>query len=396
MSAEVIWENTQRPKEEIYFEVEEKFADAISCNINAFFLATVIPALYYGEERYFIDGKISPVLYEGFRDALGWITHWYYNDREKPIELELEIASSEIKPSTSRNAASFLSGGIDSYETIVSNRLLYPEDHPRFIKDGIIAFGLEQTNPEKFEYVVSMLEEMADLLNVSLVPVYTNIYLIFREDDSKTKYYFWNYEFQGAVLASIGHILSKRIHTVSIGSTVDIPSMQPYGSHPLLDSNYSSLDLQVLHQGSRYSRLEKTKIITDYLTPPFDLRVCNHAKKYEPGKFNCGACEKCIRTMLDFLVLGKLDRMDAFPSNDVTRDMVIEHVKIKKGYWESYYRELLEPLRKMGRTDLVKAIEYKLKRAGKPDYSTLLKAKLIDVDKKVFNGRMKKKYDKYK
>jgi len=387
VSAEIVWETADRPREEIYFEVDEQFSDDLSCNPNAFFLATVFPALYYGEERFAIEGEICPVLYQGVKDVLGLYYHWYYQERQYHMELELATQSAATDQDIDKNAAFFLSGGIDSYATFVNNRLIYGTEHPEYIKDGIVAFGFEQDDPVKFEYVLSMLNEVANRFKVNLIPVYTNIYLKYREEDALNNFYFWIWEYQGAALASIAHILSNRINTISIASSLDVPNLTPYGSHPLVDPNFNSHNLRVHHDGTIYSRLEKVKMVTDYLSLPFNLRVCNYFSRYEPGALNCGRCEKCMRTMLELLALDKLKDIGAFPFNDVTEKMVMNSVKIRSEDMRSAYQELIPPLKKLNRYDLVSAIEYKLKAYKNKD--SIIKKNLTKASKFLFNKKSK-------
>jgi len=394
VSAEVLWETADRPREEIYYEVDQQFADDISCNPDAFFLATVFPALYYGEQCYTIDREICPLLYQGVKDVLGFYYQWYYTDKRAPITLEIETRSQVVEQKGSKNAAFFLSGGIDSYATFVDNRLTYKKEHPLSIKDGVVAFGLEQDDPEKFEYVLSMLNAVANRFEVNLIPVYTNIYLKYREEDALNDFYFWIWEYQGAALASIAHILGKRLSNISIASSFDIQNVKPYGSHPLVEPNFSSNNMKVRHDGIIYSRLEKIKMVTDYLSLPFNLRVCNYFNRYEPGKLNCGKCEKCIRTMLGFLALGELNNTDAFPFNDVTRQMVMKHVDIKLPYVAACYQELIAPLKKINRDDLITVIEYKLKKYHKSN--SKIRNNLRKIDKKVFNNSFNKINNEYK
>ncbi|WP_138429439.1 hypothetical protein [Fodinibius saliphilus] len=390
ISAELVWETIDRPQEVIYFEVDKQFSSDISCNPDAFFLATLFPALYYGEQRYTIDEAISPALYQGVKDVLGLYRHWYYRDKHELITLEIETKGKKTQDTRNKNAAFFFSGGIDSYSTFVDNRQIYPKEHPGYIKDGVIVFGLEQDDPKKFGYVFSMLKEVVSRLEVTLLPVYTNIYLNYREEDASNNFYFWIWEFQGAALAAIAHILSNRFSTVSIASSLRVSNITPYGSHPLLEPNFSSNNLQIRHDGLIYSRLEKVKMVTDYLSVPFNLRVCNYFKKYKHNNLNCGRCEKCIRTMLEFLVLGKLNKMDSFPYDNVTAEMVLKGVKITSDDMIAPYTDLIPPLREIGRKDLANLLESKLNK-----YNSI-KNKASGSNTFLKNKNFKRSYNKFK
>ncbi len=389
VSASILWENADRPEEEIYFEVNEQHQDAIRCNIDAFFLSTLIPALYYGEKRYVIDGEVCPALYDGIQEALGWIKHWYYQNRPSSIEMEVQTRSQPIAYTQDRNAAWFLSGGVDSYASFFKNRSFYSEHHPRYIKDGIVAYGLETKDPEKFEYVEETLEKVAKNLGVSLIPVYTNIYLIYRDDENLHDHKLWLFQFQGAVLAALAHILSNRINFLSVPSSSDYTQDCPFGTHPLLDPYYSSQGVQVYHDLYRYTRFEKTKIVAENFSPDLSLRVCNHANKYKSNQLNCGECEKCIRTMLGFLALGKLGEINAFPYHDVTKQMIVDHAVLTHEYDIKSFQDLVPALKKIGRDDLIEAIEFIIRRYKKEKIKSEIKSKIIDIDQSYFNGNIR-------
>lgn len=410
VSADVVWETAKRREEEIFYEVDQEFSSDISCNPDAFFLATLFPALYYGEKRYVIQREICPALLMGAKDALECLKLWYYQGNgSNQINLEVPVRAEIKKNKTPRNSACFFTGGIDSYATLFDNWNTYPKEHPGCIDDGIIVYGLDQDDPEKFEYVLSFLKKVESKLDITLIPVYTNIYLKYRQEDKAKGFYYWRYEYQGAALASIAHILSNRIERISIAATFDLRNFGPYGSHPLLDPNYSSNNLNVRHDGLIYSRLEKAEILVQNYPPPIDLRVCNRYTRFEPGNLNCGRCEKCIRTMLEFLVLGKLRDSDVFPVDDIDKDMVIKYAIIKNDYLAFCYKELIEPLKEMNRNELADAVKLALKRYHKKDgkFLTVLKgindaimeendniflSSLKKIDKYIFKGFFRKKF----
>ena len=62
VSARLTWENNDRKPARLRFEVESSVADEVECSPNAFLAATAAPAMYYGEERLLIEGRICPAL----------------------------------------------------------------------------------------------------------------------------------------------------------------------------------------------------------------------------------------------------------------------------------------------------------------------------------------------
>src|SRR4030067_1958090 len=88
IAATVIWEDCNRPAEEVYFETEEQYADSLSCNPHAFLVGCIVPAMHYGEKRVSIDAEICPALRDGLITAMGWIRHWYYSPARELVKIE--------------------------------------------------------------------------------------------------------------------------------------------------------------------------------------------------------------------------------------------------------------------------------------------------------------------
>lgn len=355
VAATVIWEDSDRPTREVYFEVDETFAQHLSPNPHAFLVACLVPAMRHGEERIAIDETICPELRNGLMTVMRWLEGWYCLQRQ-PIHIEAEPGVRPPRLGREERAGSFLSGGLDSLATLRANRLDFPRDHPRSIKDCLVVYGFDfggregvDRQHELFERAVSSLSTIARDAEVTLIPVYTNIRHL--DDDVD----FWMQEFHGAALAAVAHAASNRLTRVNIASTSKIPRILPWGSHPLLDPNYGSTDLRISHDGLRYSRLEKAGLIAGWDTALENIRVCN---ENPPDVLNCGRCEKCVRTMLEFLAVGGLSRTSAFLAKDVSRELLEEVLDVEQlRHCVNEYSELIAPLTQQGRPDLAKVIQ---------------------------------------
>lgn len=359
-SARVTWEDSDRGESEIFFETDDAGPAEPACNPHAFLLACAAPALHYGERRVYVDAEVCPVLKDGLGTAMSVLHDWYYRGRRAPLIIEAKTVMERLAARADDRAAFFFSGGIDAYATLRLNRLSFPRAHPHWIQDGILVFGLEQDDPEKFEHVRAYLTGAAKACDVSLVPVYTNIYLIHRGDDARHRFHFWEFEFEGAALAAIAHSLSRHLSIVSVSSTLSHRTLTPYGSHPILDPHYSSSDMTISHRGITLSRLDKTRLVTEWGAPLPYVRVCNRYAQYEQGALNCGECEKCIRTKLAFLVLDKLHETAIFSNADVTADLVERGVRITTDYKYACYEELLAPLKGRGYARIARIVARKL------------------------------------
>jgi hypothetical protein len=388
VAATVSWEDCDRPTQEVYFETDEAFADSLSCNPHAFLVGCTIPAMHYGEERVFVDAEICPELRGGLITAMSWLRHWYYKPDQTLVRIEAETRSDLLTPRTPERAGFFFSGGIDSFATLRANRLNFPLEHPWSIRDGLLVYGLELDKPEAFEHVVHLLSGIAQDIGITLIPVYTNVYLHYRQEDAKDKWNFWTYKFMGAALAAVAHAFAQRFTVVSVASSYDIPNIHPHSLNPLL--NYSSSDLRIRHDGITLSRFAKTKLVADWDVALQHIRACNHYQLYRSDMLNCGRCEKCVRTMLALLALGVLDQTHVFPKQDVSAELVREVVFIKNSYTESWYRDLITPLAEKGRHDLANAIEHKIAERHRRQETGHWKTMIKRFDDKYLNGSLKR------
>ncbi len=87
------------------------------------------------------------------------------------------------------------------------------------------------------------------------------------------------------------------------GSTISWDYNFPAAANPFIDDNIRFAGVGVKHDLFDMNRLQKCEYITNYctthnLTPPF-IRVCE-----ERIAENCCKCQKCLRTILEFAIIG--------------------------------------------------------------------------------------------
>lgn len=390
MAADITWEDCQRSPYTLYFETDAAFADDLTLNPHAFLVGTLLPAMHYGEKRVLLNHDICPELYEGLVSAMQWIRRWFYPPAKDLVRIEAPISKKVMYADKVGRAGLFFSGGIDAYSSFYGNRKRFAPDHPYFIKDGLLVYGLEIDDPQAFSYVYDSLKQATEALGIMLIPVYTNIYLEYREEDTRQNFSFWINELMGATFAAIAHAFSKRLSVVSIASNADIAHLEPWGSHPLLDANYSSCDLKIRHDGANRSRFEKTALIHDQAVPLKYLRVCNLIKQYTSNAQNCGVCAKCVKTKLALLALDALDKTTVFEDPRIDPGLVRGSAYIYDDYTEATYQDLIEPLAAKGYPELADAVRFCLKRYQ--DKASFLKRGIKQLDQTFFNGKCVKAF----
>src|SRR5437870_236785 len=82
IAARVTWEDSDRGTQEIYFEVDERFSEALCCRPDPFLVAAIMPALWHGEKRVAVDGQVCPDLRAGLVTTMAVIQHWYNLPRD--------------------------------------------------------------------------------------------------------------------------------------------------------------------------------------------------------------------------------------------------------------------------------------------------------------------------
>lgn len=391
VAATITWEDCDRPAFDMYFETEEAFEDDLTCDPHAFLVGSVLPAMHHGEKRVRIDADICPELRENLNTAMHWIRHWYYSPDRELTRIDAGTRTGLPGRRTSGRTGFFFSGGLDCLAALRANRLNYPQEHPGHIRDGLLIYGqnLESdSRPETFAKACAEFSELVAESGIVLVPVYSNIRLL---DDSREMFSINH----GAILGAVAHAFSRRLTTVCISASDSIPGLQfvnnpiikPQGSHPLLDPCFGSSDLRIRHDGITMTRLDKARLIAGWDTALRNIKVCGPGW---PGS-NCCRCEKCLRTMLELMAAGVLDKTGAFTVHDIPAELVAK-INIKKptfGYTvDDDYLELIEPLRQQGRLDLVRAIELAVSRERhrKRNFA----GKIREIDRKYLSGTLAK------
>lgn len=227
---------------------------------------------------------------------------WY---RETfPRAVDVRSISSPLQESSRPSQASgrgcFFSGGVDSFHAVLKHRETL--DHLIFVH----GFDVPLDNALLRAEVSSHLQAAAHTLDLSLVEVETDIRTF------SDRFVHWGSHYCGAAMGAVAHLLSPWLGRVIIPASMSYLDLQPFGTHIYTDERWSSEALTLRHEGMEAKRLEKIRAIASHPTVQQHLRVCwrNHDNRY-----NCGRCEKCLRTMANLRALGHLGACQTFPSD---------------------------------------------------------------------------------
>ncbi len=270
---------------------------------------TLFPAMV-GATPLRLPGQISPRLLSAapkIQDVFGsWCTeHWrgvLENARNVPVDAEARAG----RDKGGSGVGCFFSGGLDSFYTLLKHR-----DE---ITHLIIVYGFDITLDDKASRAQTdrvlraqtsrMARQVATDLGKTLIEVETNLRSVTRSMVGWTEYH-------GAALASVALLFQHRFRKVLVPASYTYAEAPPRGSHPLLDPLWSTELTEIEHDGAEASRLEKTVHISQHELAMRWLRVC---LVNPDGAYNCGRCEKCLRTMITLRVAGALERCETLPS----------------------------------------------------------------------------------
>jgi hypothetical protein len=361
ISARISWEDCGREPYELFIETEPEFAGQLNPDPHAFLIAAIVPAMHFGERRIAIDEAICPEILDGSRKVMEVLSFWNRDKGMRPCDIETRGHCSP-EPEPNVRSAFFYSGGIDSFAALRSNRLNFSPEHRRYIRDGILIYGIEQDDRKTFEYLRQGSLDVAREADFTLLPVRTNMYMVFKEEDARTGYDFWNLEYGGAALASVAHAFGSRVQDVTIAGNCDPVNLWPWGTHPMIDHHFGNCRMTIRHDAISLSRLQKVRLVAGWTLALNNIRVCNQARKYSREMFNCGQCEKCIRTMLELQAVGKLEECSAFPTRHVDAGLVATRARVRNDFIRSFYSDVIPHFREQGRDDIVEAIQVAIRK----------------------------------
>lgn len=232
---------------------------------------------------------------------------WYPKLSVVPIVADADASSAS---GTKGRTVAFFTGGLDSFFTLLRDRAKSGE--PR-IDDLLSIWGLDipLANTDAVRRRQSVLQSVADESGKELITAATN------RSQTRSAAAEWGGLAHACALVSVALMLERRWSRVLIASSYGYADLHPWGSHPLTDPLLSTARTVVAHDGAESNRVEKTRIVAQSPLAMRSLRVCWQSGSDE----NCGACEKCYRTMTTLWLLGVLEKFSTFPINafDPTR-----------------------------------------------------------------------------
>jgi hypothetical protein len=307
---------------------------ALRRSYDPFLVAGFALAMESGEEISLQgDAPVSGPLIRNLGSAMDVYRQWF--SRLHRVRIYGEHVE-DVPGTGSDHVGCFFSGGVDSIYTFIQNKAE--------ITHLILCQGLDIPfdEVERWERTVDFARRFAEEQGKGLVLVGTSAKSPMRPPGRTDNH--------GAVLVSTG--LGLGFGKLLVPGSHSLSDLFPWGSHPLLDPLYSNGVTQVVHD-SPVRRSTKTAAIVRTGIGLDSLRVCNVFSEY-----NCGTCEKCLRTRT-MLALLEARSPALAPLSDPKR---LRRLKLHSDAQQSFWVDNLEFAGAVGRRDFQREIEGVLRR----------------------------------
>ena len=163
----------------------------------------------------------------------------------------------------------------------------------------------------------------------------------------------------GAGHVAVSQLFAGVYDKILFASDGEGPNPHPGPIHPLITPWFSSNAVTVQSDQDELTRPDKIALLADWDPGLRIMQPCHYVKIPEDGRINCGRCEKCIRTMLLLLGMGRLQEASAFRENDVTPAM-IRAIPVHNVRKAELLAQSIPLLQEAGRRDLVRAIRRRI------------------------------------
>jgi hypothetical protein len=216
----------------------------------------------------------------------------------KPIHVKCDEVRYFDATFHGRQLASSFSGGIDSQFTVLrhlqAGAIHRQLQHLAFVNVG--SHGRGQRGAMLFRKRAARITDVARKLGLPVLFIDSNLdqFYTMRFEDS-----------HAARTASAVLLFQGLFHTYLIPATNSYAAFGPDGSTPIGDHLLSTDVMRFVHDGADCSRIEKSARLAECSIAQATLDVCMTPT---PSGGNCSYCDKCVRAMITFDMLGVHDR----------------------------------------------------------------------------------------
>jgi hypothetical protein len=313
---------------------------------DALAVGLLLPAMFEAQPL-IVEEPISRRLGANLAKAQEVLSCWY--DYLSPVRVTASnLEDAQERGQRAAGVACCFTGGVDSWYSLLKH-----EDRITHLL-LVRGFDIGLDNDVLWNETRAKIASVAARMGKKLITCETNLRVL--ADKRRAKWGkrhdgdFWGECLHGAALASVALALRQEIGELIVPATHTYHQVKPWGSSPLLDPHWSSHRIRITHDGCEAGRVDKTRALSRSDCALDTLRVCYD----DTALYNCGRCEKCLRTMMALRICGALGRAQTFPGGlslaDVHRLIIPLHVRHR-------YDELTAAARQAGDEAVLRAVQ---------------------------------------
>ncbi|MFF2351110.1 hypothetical protein ACFVVL_15165 [Kitasatospora sp. NPDC058115] len=289
---------TELPSARLHFTVPGGEGDWLPERGDAFLAALLMPAMSLGEELV-VDAPVSARLLRSARTVAAVYAAWWERLREVRVTAG-EVDEARRGPA---GVGLFFTLGVDSFYSLLGDGERRAEPGHRPVTELLFVNFDRHSGPDQ-EHLLGRVRQVAAGTGCRTLAVETDVRAF------TAPLVRWE-DFHGAALAATALALQGLLGRCLIAASFDYRRLPPYGSHPVLDHLWSTEALEVVHDGADATRAQK--VARRLARSDLALRNLTVCWRDRPGR-NCGACEKCLRTMVALELAGVLPRCGTLPA----------------------------------------------------------------------------------
>ena len=281
-----------RERQKLWYRIPETEREHLSVTSDHFVVGTVF-LLMQSRFDVRVHGHVSPSLLRNLEEfQAAWVAI-------VPSLASVSIsADHEQEPKATvggDRAIMAFSGGVDSCFTAFRHARVVGTRFPRKVAAGVMVHGFDipLADSDGFVSAAARSARILSSLGLRLITVATNYREIVLD---------WDHS-HGAAIASCLRLFGGGFSEGLIGQTFTYEELRRVteGVNALTDPLLSSDSFRVVPDGSAFKRSDKILAMSEWKEFLCDLRVCWEGPRKDE---NCCACEKCMRNILTFRVLG--------------------------------------------------------------------------------------------
>ncbi|GAA3672481.1 hypothetical protein GCM10023081_08530 [Arthrobacter ginkgonis] len=279
----------------LFFESHEGIL-SVEAGADPFLLGSLLLLMEAGHAVH-VHGEVTQRLLRNLHELQAAWAKW---KPEKYVLVEISADSVVDRRPSSTAAISAFSGGVDASYTVQMNLRGRPNaSHDLRAVVFVHGFDIPLENESDYLGARDRGEKLLAGTGLKTLGLRTNVRSLGQD---------WEDSFGLAVASCLTAYQGEYgVGLIGSGHAYD-DIVLGWGSSPVTDHLYGTGQMDIWHDGAGAARTDKMASLASWPEALQYLRVCWQGKR---GDRNCGRCEKCVRTFLNFKAVG-VDSFECF------------------------------------------------------------------------------------